>query len=91
MSFLTFRQTVLPPEPLSVPYPGARPPPPPESILATPLEIPVTPIPEVGTDVVNLEDEENSAGAAAPDDAGQLPDVPEGGNATLVDAGLNDP
>jgi hypothetical protein len=69
VSFLSSGQTTLPPLPPSVPYPGARPPPPPEVVLTTPLEVPVTPITDLSTDVVNLDDEENSAEAAAPEDA----------------------
>jgi hypothetical protein len=69
VSFLSSGQTTLPPLPPSVPYLGARPPPPPEVVLTTPLEVPVTPITDLSTDVVNLDDEENSAEAAAPEDA----------------------
>uniref|UniRef100_A0A2N9HV47 Uncharacterized protein n=1 Tax=Fagus sylvatica TaxID=28930 RepID=A0A2N9HV47_FAGSY len=86
VSILTSGQTMLPPLPPSMPYPGARPPPPPEFVLATPLEVPVTPIPEISTDVVNLEDEVNSAEAAALNDADQAPSVPEGGSAASDEA-----
>jgi hypothetical protein len=89
VSILTSRQTMLPPLPPSMPYPGARPPPPPEFVLATPLEVPVTPIPEISTDVVNLEDEVNSAEATALNDADQAPSVPEGGSAASDEAGPN--
>ena len=71
VSTLSSGQTTLPPLPPSVPYPGARPPPPPEVVLATPLEVPMTPITEPGTEIVNLEDEVNSAEAAALEDADQ--------------------
>jgi hypothetical protein len=92
VSFLSSGQTTLPPLPPSVPFPGARPPPPPEVVLATPLEVPVTPITELSTDIVNLEDEENSAeGAvpedAVPEDAVQAPGVGEGGSAVPDEAG----
>uniref|UniRef100_A0A2N9H2X5 Uncharacterized protein n=1 Tax=Fagus sylvatica TaxID=28930 RepID=A0A2N9H2X5_FAGSY len=92
VSFLSSGQTTLPPLPPSVPFPGARPPPPPEVVLATPLEVPVTPITELSMDIVNLEDEENSAeGAvpedAVPEDAVQAPGVGEGGSAVPDEAG----
>uniref|UniRef100_A0A2N9FY98 Uncharacterized protein n=1 Tax=Fagus sylvatica TaxID=28930 RepID=A0A2N9FY98_FAGSY len=87
VSILSSGQTTLPPLQPSVPYPGAWPPPPPEVVLATPLEVPVTPIPEISADVVNLEDEVNSAEAAAPDDAAQAPGVPDGGGAVPDEAG----
>ena len=87
VSFLSSGQTTLPPLPPSVPYPGARPPPPPEVVLATPLEVPVTPITELSTDIVNLEDEENSAEDAVPEDAVQAPGVGEGGSAVPDEAG----
>ena len=87
VSVLSSGQTTLPPLPPSVPYPGARPPPPPEVVLATPLEVPVTPITELSTDIVNLEDEVNSAEAAAPEDAAQAPGVPDGGSAVPDEAG----
>uniref|UniRef100_A0A2N9IRC8 Uncharacterized protein n=1 Tax=Fagus sylvatica TaxID=28930 RepID=A0A2N9IRC8_FAGSY len=57
------------------------------SFFATPLEVPMTPIPEISADVVNLEDEVNSAEAAAPDDAAQAPGVPDGGGAVPDEAG----
>uniref|UniRef100_A0A2N9EJN5 Uncharacterized protein n=1 Tax=Fagus sylvatica TaxID=28930 RepID=A0A2N9EJN5_FAGSY len=88
VSALSSGQTTLPPLPPSVPYPSARPPPPPEVVLATPLEVPVTPITELSTDIVNLEDEENSAEAAAPEDADQALGVHEGGSAVPDEAGL---
>uniref|UniRef100_A0A2N9FW26 Uncharacterized protein n=1 Tax=Fagus sylvatica TaxID=28930 RepID=A0A2N9FW26_FAGSY len=91
VSFLRSGQRTLTLEPPIVPYPGAHPPPPPGFVLATPLEAAVTPVPEVGTDVVDLEDGVNSAEAAAPDDAGQVPNVPDRGSATLVDTSLNEP
>ena len=81
VSIWTSGQTTLPPLPPLVPYPGARPPPPPEFVLATLLEVLVSPILEVGTDVVNLEDVANSAEATALDDAGRVPVVPDGGSA----------
>ena len=87
VSFLSSGQTMLPPLPPSVPYPGARPPPPPEVVLATPLEVPVTPIADLSTEVVNLDDEENSAEAAALEDAAQAPSVPNGGSAIPDEAG----
>uniref|UniRef100_A0A2N9FNU8 Uncharacterized protein n=1 Tax=Fagus sylvatica TaxID=28930 RepID=A0A2N9FNU8_FAGSY len=87
VSALSSGQTTLPPLPPSVPYPGARPPPPPEVVLDTPLEVPVTPITELSTDIVNLEEEENSAEAAAPEDADQAPSVQEGGSAAPDEAG----
>ena len=89
VSILTSGQTMLPPLPPSVPYPGARPPPPPEFIPATPFEVLVTPIPEINTDIVNLEDEVNSAEAAALDDTDQALGVPDGGSATSDEAGPN--
>ena len=85
--FLSSRQTTLPPLPPSVPYPGARPPPSLEVVLATPLEVPVTPITELSTDIVNLEDEENSAEDAVPEDAVQAPGVDEGGSVVPDEAG----
>jgi hypothetical protein len=88
VSALSSGQTTLPPLPPSVPYPSARPPPPPEVVLATPLEVLVTPITELSTDIVNLEDEENSAEAAAPEDADQALGVHEGGSAVPDEAGL---
>ena len=87
VSALSSGQTTLPPLPPSVPYPGARPPPPSEVVLATPLEVPVTPITELSTDVVNLDDEENSVEAAAPEDAAQALSVPDGGSAVPDEAG----
>lgn len=63
-----------------MPFPGAKPPPPPEVVLATPLEVPVTPLTELGTEIVNLEEEVNSDETAAPEDAGQAPGVDEGGS-----------
>jgi hypothetical protein len=87
VSALSSGQTTLPPLPPSVPYPGARPPPPPEVVLATPLEVPVTPITELSTDIVNLEDEENSAEDTVPEDAVQAPGVGEGGSAVPDEAG----
>uniref|UniRef100_A0A2N9F888 Uncharacterized protein n=1 Tax=Fagus sylvatica TaxID=28930 RepID=A0A2N9F888_FAGSY len=87
VSALSSGQTTLPPLPPSVPYPGAWPPPPPEVVLATPLEVPVTPITELSMDVVNLDDEENPAEAAAPEDADQAPSVQEGGSAAPDEAG----
>ena len=89
VSILSSGQTMLSPLPPSVPYPGAWPPPPPEVVLATPLEVPVTPIPEISTDIVNLEDEVNSTEAAAPDDADQAPGVPDGGSVAPDEAGPN--
>uniref|UniRef100_A0A2N9HAL9 Uncharacterized protein n=1 Tax=Fagus sylvatica TaxID=28930 RepID=A0A2N9HAL9_FAGSY len=97
VSFLSSGQTTLPPLPPSVPFPGARPPPPPEVVLATPLDVPVTPITELSTDIVNLEDEESPAeGAvpedavledAVPEDAAQAPSAGEGGGAVPDEAG----
>uniref|UniRef100_A0A2N9J0U7 Uncharacterized protein n=1 Tax=Fagus sylvatica TaxID=28930 RepID=A0A2N9J0U7_FAGSY len=98
VSFLSSGQTTLPPLPPSVPFPGARPPPPPEVVLATPLDVPVTPITELSTDIVNLEDEESPAeGAvpedavleedAVPEDAAQAPSAGEGGGAAPGEAG----
>uniref|UniRef100_A0A2N9GX66 Uncharacterized protein n=1 Tax=Fagus sylvatica TaxID=28930 RepID=A0A2N9GX66_FAGSY len=97
VSFLSSGQTTLPPLPPSVPFPGARPPPPPEVVLATPLDVPVTPITELSTDIVNLEDEESPAeGAvpedavledAVPEDAAQAPSAGEGGGAAPDQAG----
>uniref|UniRef100_A0A2N9GDH8 Uncharacterized protein n=1 Tax=Fagus sylvatica TaxID=28930 RepID=A0A2N9GDH8_FAGSY len=87
VSALSSGQTTLPPLPPSVPYPGARPPPPPEVVLATPLEVPVTPMTELSTDIVNLEDEENSAEAAVPEDADQAPGAPDGGSVVPDEAG----
>uniref|UniRef100_A0A2N9HET3 Uncharacterized protein n=1 Tax=Fagus sylvatica TaxID=28930 RepID=A0A2N9HET3_FAGSY len=97
VSFLSSGQTTLPPLPPSVPFPGARPPPPPEVVLATPLDVPVTPITELSTDIVNLEDEESPAeGAvpedavledAVPEDAAQAPSAGEGGGAAPDEAG----
>jgi hypothetical protein len=87
VSVLSSGQTTLPPLLPSVPYPGARPPPPPEVVLATPLEVPVAPITELSTDIVNLEDEENSDEAAVPEDAVQAPGAPDGGNAAPDEAG----
>ena len=89
VSILSSGQTMLSPLPPSVPYPGAWPTSPPEVVLATPLEVPVTPIPEISTDVVNLEDEVNSVEAAAPDDADQAPGVPDGGSVAPDEAGPN--
>uniref|UniRef100_A0A2N9EDZ3 Uncharacterized protein n=1 Tax=Fagus sylvatica TaxID=28930 RepID=A0A2N9EDZ3_FAGSY len=87
VSILSSGQTTLPPLLPSVPYPGARPPPPPEAVLATPLEVPVTPITELSTDVVNLEDEVNSTDEAAPEDAAQALDVLDGGSVVPDEAG----
>jgi hypothetical protein len=97
VSFLSSGQTTLPPLPPSVPFPGARPPPPLEVVLATPLDVPVTPITELSTDIVNLEDEESPAEAAVPEDAvpedavpedaAQAPDAGEGGGAVPDEAG----
>ena len=87
VSALSSGQTTLPPLPPSVPYPGARPPPPPEVVLATSLEVPVTPITELSTDVVNLDDGENTVEAAASEDAAQAPNVPDGGSAVQDEAG----
>uniref|UniRef100_A0A2N9IPH8 Uncharacterized protein n=1 Tax=Fagus sylvatica TaxID=28930 RepID=A0A2N9IPH8_FAGSY len=94
VGFLSSGQTTLPPLPPSVPFPGARPPPPPEVVLATPLEVPVTPITQLSTDIVDLEDEENSAeGAvpedAVPEDAVQAPGVGEEGSAVPDEAGAD--
>ena len=89
VSILSSGQTTLSPLLPSVPYPGARPPPPPEVVLATPLVVPVTPIPEISTDIVNLEDEVNSTEAAAPDDVDQAPGVPDGGSVTPDEVGPN--
>jgi hypothetical protein len=89
VSILSSGQTTLSALLPSVPYPSARPPPPPEVVLATPLEVPMTPIPEISTDVVNLEDEVNSAKAAAPDDADQAPGVPDRGSVAPDEAGPN--
>ncbi len=87
VSILSSGQTTLPPLQPSVPYPGAWPPPPPEVVLATPLEVPVTPIPEISADIVNLEDEVNSVETAALDDAAQAPGIPDGGGAVPDEAG----
>uniref|UniRef100_A0A2N9ELZ7 Uncharacterized protein n=1 Tax=Fagus sylvatica TaxID=28930 RepID=A0A2N9ELZ7_FAGSY len=87
VSFLSSGQTTLPPLPPLVPFPGARLPPPPEVVLATPLDVPVTPITELSTDIVNLEDEENSAEDAVPEDAVQAPGVGEEGSAVPDEAG----
>ena len=87
VSILSSGQTTLPPLPPSVPYTSARPPPLPEVILATPLEVPVTPLTELGTEIVNLEDEVNSAEEAAPDDAAQATSIPDGGSAVPDEAG----
>jgi hypothetical protein len=73
---------MLPPDPIKLPFPGATPPPPPETILNSPL-------PQLGVVMVDLE-EVNSAEAAGPADAGQLPDAPEGGSVALGDAGPNE-
>uniref|UniRef100_A0A2N9HHQ6 Uncharacterized protein n=1 Tax=Fagus sylvatica TaxID=28930 RepID=A0A2N9HHQ6_FAGSY len=69
----------------------------PEVVLATPLDVPVTPITELSTDIVNLEDEESPAEAAVPEDAvpedavpedaAQAPGAGEGGGAVPDEAG----
>ena len=73
-------QTMLPPDPIKLPFPGATPPPHPEAVLNSPP-------PQLGAVMVDLEDVE-SAEAAGPVDAG-LQDAPNGGSAAPEEAGPN--
>ena len=81
IAVLNSGQTMLPLDPIKLPFPGAIPPPPPETVLNS---LP----PQLGTVMVNLEEVE-SAEAARPVDAG-LHDAPEGESTALGDAGSND-
>ena len=72
-------QTMLPPDPIKLPFPGATPPPHPEAVLNSSS-------PPLGAVMVDLEVE--SAEAAGPIDAG-LHDAPDGGSAAPGEAGPN--
>ncbi len=69
-------QTMLPPNPIKLPFPGATPPPRPEVVLNSP---------QLGAVMVDLEEVE-SAEAAGPVDVGLL-DAPNGGSAAPNEAG----
>ena len=77
LAVLNSGQTVLPSQPIKLPFPGAIPPPPPEAVLNSPL-------PQLG-DMVDLEEVESAEGAGPAHD-GQH-DIPDGGSAAPDDAG----
>ncbi len=79
IAILNSGQTMLPPKPIKLPFPGATPPSPLETVLNSPL-------PQLGAVMVDLEEVE-SVEAAGPIDADPQ-DAPEGGSATLDDVGL---
>uniref|UniRef100_A0A2N9IQQ1 Uncharacterized protein n=1 Tax=Fagus sylvatica TaxID=28930 RepID=A0A2N9IQQ1_FAGSY len=78
IAVLNYGQTMLPPKPIKLPFPGAIPPPPPETVLNSPL-------PQLGTVMVDLEEVE-SAEAVGPVDADPQ-DAPDVGSASPEDAG----
>uniref|UniRef100_A0A2N9F9C4 Uncharacterized protein n=1 Tax=Fagus sylvatica TaxID=28930 RepID=A0A2N9F9C4_FAGSY len=80
IAMLNSGQTMLPPNPIKLPFPGATPPPHPETVLNSPP-------PQLGAVMVDLEEVE-SAEAAGPVDAG-LQDAPDGGSAAPDEAGPN--
>uniref|UniRef100_A0A2N9FLH4 Uncharacterized protein n=1 Tax=Fagus sylvatica TaxID=28930 RepID=A0A2N9FLH4_FAGSY len=77
IAVLNSGQTMLPPKPIKLPFPGAIPPPPPETVLNSPL-------PELGA-VVDLEEVESAEAAGPAHDDPQ--DAPDGGSAAPDDAG----
>ena len=80
IAILNSGQTMLPPNPIKLPFPGATLPPHPEAVLNSPS-------PLLGAMMVDLEEME-SAEAAGLVDAG-LHDTPNGGSAAPGEAGLN--
>ena len=70
-------QTMLPPKPIRLPFPGAIPPPPPETVLNSPL-------PELGG-VVDLEEVESAEAEGLAQ--GDTQDAPDGGSAAPDGAG----
>ena len=80
ITVLSSGQTMLPPNPIKLPFPGATPPPHPEAVLNSPP-------PQLSAVMVDLEEVE-SAEAAGPVDAG-LHDAPDGGSAAPGEASPN--
>ena len=79
IAVLNSGQTMLPPDPIKLPFPGATPPPHPEVVLNSSS-------PPLGAVMVDLEVE--STEAAGPVDAG-LHNAPDGGSAAPGEAGPN--
>jgi hypothetical protein len=77
LAVLNSGQTMLPSKPIKLPFPGAVPPPAPETVLNSPL-------PQLG-DVVDLEEVESAEAAGPAHDDPQ--DAPDGGSAAPDDAG----
>uniref|UniRef100_A0A2N9GWI1 Uncharacterized protein n=1 Tax=Fagus sylvatica TaxID=28930 RepID=A0A2N9GWI1_FAGSY len=80
IAVLNSGQTMLPPNPIKLPFPGAAPPPHPETVLNSPP-------PQLGAVMVDLEEVE-SAEAVGPVDAG-LQDAPDGGSTAPDEASPN--
>jgi chromosome segregation ATPase len=78
IAVLNSGQTMLPPNPIKLPLPGAVSPPHPEMVLNSP------PPPQLGTVMVDLEEMESTE-AVGPVDVG-LQDAPDGGSATPEEA-----
>uniref|UniRef100_A0A2N9GU50 Uncharacterized protein n=1 Tax=Fagus sylvatica TaxID=28930 RepID=A0A2N9GU50_FAGSY len=77
LAMLNSGQTMLPSKPIKLPFPGAVPPPPPETVLNSPL-------PQLGA-MVDLEEVESAEAAGPAHDDPQ--DAPDGGSAAPDDAG----
>uniref|UniRef100_A0A2N9H1Q6 Uncharacterized protein n=1 Tax=Fagus sylvatica TaxID=28930 RepID=A0A2N9H1Q6_FAGSY len=77
LAVLNSGQTTLPSKPIKLPFPGAVPPPPPETVLNSLL-------PQLGA-VVDLEEVESAEAAGPTHDDPQ--DAPDGGSTALNDAG----